>query len=64
MGWLPTDVVGWLQTFGGSFLSLVPEAERGALLAQVRTALAPRLADAAAVWTLDYVRLRFVAMRR
>jgi len=60
---LPGDVVGWLETFAGSFLAPVPEAERPVLLAEVRDALRPALCDADGRWTADYVRLRFAADR-
>jgi trans-aconitate methyltransferase len=60
---LPTDVVGWLQTFGDAFTRALPEPQRAAFLDAVRAALRPVLADAEGVWTLDYVRLRFVASK-
>ncbi len=60
---LPGDVTGWLETFAESFLVAVPASERPALLAEVRAALRPHLADAAGHWTADYVRLRFAARR-
>jgi hypothetical protein len=56
-------VVGWLETFGESFLRLVPQTERAALLEQVRRELHASLVDQNGVWTLDYVRLRFVATK-
>lgn len=60
---LPGDVTGWLETFAESFLAAVPPSERAALLAEVREALRPVLADASGAWTADYVRLRFAARR-
>jgi trans-aconitate methyltransferase len=60
---LPGDVVGWLETFGESFIVALPTAERPAFLAEVRDALRPQLADADGRWSADYVRLRFAARR-
>lgn len=58
---LPSDVLGWLQTFAGSFCSALPEAERQGYLTAVRDRLRPVLCDSAGRWTADYVRLRFAA---
>jgi SAM-dependent methyltransferase len=60
---LPGDVIGWLETFGESFIVALPAADRPAFLAEVRDALQPTLADADGRWTADYVRLRFTAHR-
>ena len=56
---LTTDIDGWLATFAQNFLEAVPADERAALLAEVRTLLAPRLKDASGRWIADYTRLRF-----
>ncbi len=61
---LPGDIVGWLETFAGSFAGRLPEAERPAYFAEVREALRTRLCDAGGNWIADYVRLRFAARRR
>ena len=58
---LPGDLDGWLETFAESFTRALSEAERPALLAEVRGACAPKLADESGRWTADYVRLRFRA---
>lgn len=60
---LPTDIEGWLATFGETFLAQVPEAARPALVAEVVADLAPRLRNADGAWNADYVRLRFAAFR-
>lgn len=60
---LPSDVVGWLQTFGDSFTHALHASERAAFLSAVREELRPKLRGADGSWTLDYVRLRFVARR-
>lgn len=61
---LPTDVVGWIGTFGESFTHRLPERERAAYLEEVRARLAEQLVDEAGRWVLDYVRLRFRATKR
>jgi trans-aconitate methyltransferase len=61
---LPGDVVGWLETFGGTFTSALAAGERAAYLEEVRAALEPRLRDASGTWVADYVRLRFCAVLR
>jgi SAM-dependent methyltransferase len=63
---LPGDVEGWLETFAQCFTAALRPAGRGAFLAEVREALRPVLCSPAAggggaVWTADYVRLRFAA---
>jgi SAM-dependent methyltransferase len=60
---LPGDVLEWLETFGGSFISAVPETERPGLLREVKGAIRPELCDSQGHWTLDYVRLRFAASK-
>jgi trans-aconitate methyltransferase len=60
---LPGDVVGWLETFGQTFTAKLPEAERAAYLAEVRGALRAELCDAQGVWSADYTRLRFAAVK-
>jgi trans-aconitate methyltransferase len=60
---LPTGIDGWLETFGESFLSALPEAGRPAFLNEVRERLEPRLKDADGRWVAEYVRLRFVACK-
>jgi SAM-dependent methyltransferase len=61
---LPGDVAAWLRTFAQSFLQALPPAQRDELLLEVQEALRPQLASriAGAVWVVDYVRLRFVAV--
>jgi trans-aconitate methyltransferase len=60
---LPGDIIGWLDTFGDSFVRRVAAAERASLLDEVADALRPQLRDGAGVWTADYVRLRFAAVK-
>ena len=61
---LPGDILGWLDTFSESFTRVLPQSERPAYLHEVRERVRPALCDAAGVWTADYVRLRFVAIKR
>lgn len=58
---LPTDMAGWLGTFGESFFSQLPPRDRAGALAEVIERLRPLLCDHAGRWTADYVRLRFAA---
>jgi hypothetical protein len=61
---LPGDVVGWLETFARAFLAAVPETERLTFCREVAAQLAPALRRADGTWFVDYVRLRFHAVRR
>lgn len=61
---LPGDISGWLRTFAQAFLAIVPEHEHATLIAEVQDSLHERLANTAGQWTADYVRLRFVAMKK
>lgn len=60
---LPGDVVGWLETFGESFLRAVEPEGREEFLCEVKRDLEPTLRRADGVWVADYVRLRFAASK-
>lgn len=61
---LPTDVVGWLDTFAGSFVAALPEEERPGFFAAVQERVAPQLRKSDGTWWLsDYTRLRFAAVK-
>jgi hypothetical protein len=60
---LPGDIEDWLETFWEGFLALVPATDRPALVTEVRDALAPKLRGHDGRWTVDYVRLRFAAIK-
>ncbi|MCW5698497.1 MAG: methyltransferase domain-containing protein [Rhodospirillales bacterium] len=60
---LPGDIAGWLETFAETFLKQVPERDRDTLIAEIRSLLAPKLRAADGTWTVDYVRLRFSAVK-
>jgi SAM-dependent methyltransferase len=57
---LPGRLGDWLDTFGESFLALVPLDQRETLKREVEAQLAPTML-LGGVWTVDYVRLRFAA---
>ena len=61
---LPTDMRGWLETFAGPFTQTLPQQERAGALGEVVGLLRPALCDAEGRWTVDYVRLRFLATAR
>jgi len=60
---IPGDIAAWIETFGESFLFAVPEAARAALIAEVAAEVAPTLKSADERWSVDYVRLRFAALK-
>lgn len=60
---VPAGVRAWLETFAGSFTALLPKAERDAYLDEVAAAIAPGLTGPDGTTVLDYVRLRFRAVR-
>lgn len=60
---LPGALADWLDTFAESFLATVPPQTRPTVKAEVEEMLRDELADAAGIWTVDYVRLRFVAAK-
>ena len=63
----PTELPGrlgdWLETFAEPFLFLVPAAARPELIAEVEDALADDLRSPDGRWVVDYVRLRFRALK-
>jgi SAM-dependent methyltransferase len=60
---LPGDILGFLETFGHSFLAGLSDHERDDYLKEVRADLQPKLVNADGVWVADYVRLRFSATK-
>ena len=60
---LPGALGDWLDTFAESFLAAVPQGERPAVKDEVEAMLRPHLCDAGGAWTVDYVRLRFAAVK-
>lgn len=57
---IPGDLSDWLKTFAGAHLATIPDTDRADLIEAVRAALRPALHSSEG-WTLDYIRLRFVA---
>jgi len=60
---IPGRLADWLDTFAESFLATVPAAQRGAVKDEVETLVRAALCDASGAWTVDYVRLRFAAVK-
>src|SRR5581483_3320605 len=58
---LPTDMTGWLRTFGMPFIRQLPEAEHSSALEEAVALLRTVLCDEKGRWTADYMRLRFLA---
>ena len=53
----------WMDTFAAAFLDGLDQATRQAIVAQVSKEAASRLCNPDGVWTVDYVRLRFQAVK-
>lgn len=60
---LPGDVGDWLETFAGSFLGLFADDQRSQVIDELRELLRPSLLNGEGVWVMDYVRLRFAALK-
>ena len=60
---LPGDVVAWLETFAQSFAATLATEDRRGFLEEVRAKLKPALFDESKGWSVDYVRLRFAAVK-
>jgi SAM-dependent methyltransferase len=60
---IPGDIAGWIETFAESFLFAAPESERPAIVSDIAAAVAPGLRGADGSWSVDYVRLRFAALK-
>jgi trans-aconitate methyltransferase len=58
---LPTDMTGWLQTFGMPLIKALPQADQASALGEAVDLLRPVLCDEKGHWTADYIRLRFLA---
>ena len=60
---LPGDIIGFLETFGQSFLTGLAGPVRDEYLSEVRRVLEPLLVNPEGIWVADYVRLRFSATK-
>lgn len=58
---LPQGLVGFIETFGGSFVKALPATEHEAYVADVCARLEQTLRSDDGTWVADYTRLRFVA---
>jgi trans-aconitate methyltransferase len=60
---IPGDMAGWLETFAQPYTSAVPVGDRQAFTAEVVDELRSVLCNDNGRWTVDYVRLRFLAVK-
>ena len=60
---LPTSFGDWIDTFANGLLAGLDARAREGLKADAERAAAPLLRQADGSWVLDYVRLRFTAVK-
>ncbi|MBL4898073.1 MAG: class I SAM-dependent methyltransferase [Colwellia sp.] len=60
---LPTDVRGWFETYSNEILSDLTEAQRDTVINRMVELCRPDLCGPNGKWTVDYVRLNFVAVK-
>lgn len=60
---LPTDMAGWLETFGAPYFQRLPADQRAGARDDAIAMLRAVLCDERGRWTADYMRLRFLARR-
>ncbi|MEO8305896.1 MAG: methyltransferase domain-containing protein [Betaproteobacteria bacterium] len=60
---LPGSLVRWLETFAQSFAATLPARERASFLDEVAEKCRGALCDEDGRWSVDYVRLRFSAIK-
>jgi trans-aconitate methyltransferase len=60
---LPGDMTAWLDTFAQSFFFTLDPHERKRCMEEICTSVRPYLYDTRHGWFVDYVRLRFAAVR-
>jgi len=60
---LPADLETWLGTFAKTWLAALPVAEQQPFMNEVSAELRSDLCDAHGQWTIDHVRLRFIATK-
>ena len=61
---VPGSLTEWMHTFAAAFLDPLDRQARQQVEEEVTAAAAPALRGADGAWTVDYVRLRFRAVRR
>jgi SAM-dependent methyltransferase len=60
---LPGSLGDWLDTFAESFLLRLPPGEDENVKSEIEKELKTRLCGGDGIWTVDYVRLRFAALK-
>lgn len=60
---IEVDIAAWLEIFATSFFAAFEPWRKTKLLARLRDELRSDLCDSDGNWTIDYVRLRFVAVK-
>ena len=60
---LTTDINGWLRTFANSFFTGFSPDEISEMIQDIVELLRPSLCDDQGIWTGDYIRLRFKAIK-
>jgi trans-aconitate methyltransferase len=60
---LPGELIDWLEIFAQPFINAVEKDGRRSFLDEVCERSEPALRDADGGWTVDYVRLRFAALK-
>lgn len=60
---LPGELVVWLEIFAQPFIDAVPENERKFFVDEICAQTRGKLSDREGAWRLDYVRLRFAAVK-
>ena len=61
---LATDVAGWLKTVAKPFLQDIPETQHEGFIEAVKDGTSSQLKNEQGEWFADYVRLRFLAVKR
>ena len=61
---LPGELLNWLEIFAQSFTNAVEQQQRQSFLDEVCQRSETALRDLEGHWTVDYVRLRFAAVKR
>lgn len=60
---LEGSMKGWIETFGDSFIKVLPEEDQEAAKEEAVELLKPALQNEQGAWLTDYVRLRFCARK-
>lgn len=60
---LPTNLVGWLDTFATPFMQDIPTEKKSSFMQAIENTLASKLRNKNNNWIADYVRCRFLAKK-